>query len=149
MAPAQCHSMELRMHILWTIIIGFVAGVIAKLIHSGPNEPTGFILTTISWHRRRVRRDIPRAGDRLVSCRRRDRVYRLNSWSCDRSTGVGLCCPPGATRIARLSGLLTSGEPTHRLHGGVAKHTRKFFPESWEPRAILILLRASTDNPAD
>src|SRR6516162_979590 len=71
MAPAQCHSMELRMHILWTIIIGFVAGVIAKLIHSGPNEPTGFILTTISWHRRRVRRDIPRAGDRPVSCRRR------------------------------------------------------------------------------
>ena len=35
------------MHILWTIIIGFVAGVIAKLIHSGPNEPAGFILTTL------------------------------------------------------------------------------------------------------
>jgi len=29
------------------IIIGFVAGVIAKLIHPGPNEPTGFILTTL------------------------------------------------------------------------------------------------------
>jgi uncharacterized membrane protein YeaQ/YmgE (transglycosylase-associated protein family) len=25
----------------------FVAGIIAKLIHPGPNEPTGFILTTI------------------------------------------------------------------------------------------------------
>ena len=35
------------MSILWTIIIGFIAGVIAKLIHSGPNEPSGFILTTI------------------------------------------------------------------------------------------------------
>jgi uncharacterized membrane protein YeaQ/YmgE (transglycosylase-associated protein family) len=35
------------MHILWTILIGFVAGVIAKLLHSGPNEPSGFILTTI------------------------------------------------------------------------------------------------------
>ena len=35
------------MSILWTIIIGFVAGVIAKLIHPGPNEPAGFILTTI------------------------------------------------------------------------------------------------------
>jgi uncharacterized membrane protein YeaQ/YmgE (transglycosylase-associated protein family) len=35
------------MHIIWTIIIGFVAGVIAKLIHPGPNEPSGFILTTI------------------------------------------------------------------------------------------------------
>ncbi len=35
------------MHIIWTIIIGFVAGVIAKLIHPGPNEPSGFILTTL------------------------------------------------------------------------------------------------------
>jgi uncharacterized membrane protein YeaQ/YmgE (transglycosylase-associated protein family) len=35
------------MSILWTIIIGFVAGVIAKFIHPGPNEPSGFILTTI------------------------------------------------------------------------------------------------------
>ena len=35
------------MSILWTIVIGFVAGVIAKLIHPGPNEPSGFILTTI------------------------------------------------------------------------------------------------------
>ena len=35
------------MHILWVILIGFVAGVIAKLVHPGPNEPSGFILTTI------------------------------------------------------------------------------------------------------
>ena len=35
------------MGILWTIIIGFVAGVIAKLIMPGSNEPSGFILTTI------------------------------------------------------------------------------------------------------
>ena len=35
------------MGILWTIIIGFVAGVVAKLIMPGPNEPSGFILTTI------------------------------------------------------------------------------------------------------
>jgi uncharacterized membrane protein YeaQ/YmgE (transglycosylase-associated protein family) len=34
-------------HIIWTIIIGFVAGVIAKFLHPGPNEPSGFILTTI------------------------------------------------------------------------------------------------------
>jgi uncharacterized membrane protein YeaQ/YmgE (transglycosylase-associated protein family) len=33
--------------IIWTIIIGFVAGVIAKLLHPGPNEPAGFVLTTI------------------------------------------------------------------------------------------------------
>jgi uncharacterized membrane protein YeaQ/YmgE (transglycosylase-associated protein family) len=35
------------MGILWTIIIGFVAGVIAKFLHPGPNEPSGFILTTL------------------------------------------------------------------------------------------------------
>jgi len=35
------------MGILWTIIIGFIAGVIAKLIMPGDNEPSGFILTTI------------------------------------------------------------------------------------------------------
>jgi len=31
--------------IIWTIIIGFVAGVIAKFLHPGPNEPSGFVLT--------------------------------------------------------------------------------------------------------
>jgi uncharacterized membrane protein YeaQ/YmgE (transglycosylase-associated protein family) len=35
------------MSILWTILIGFVAGVLAKLITPGDNEPSGFILTTI------------------------------------------------------------------------------------------------------
>ena len=35
------------MGIIWTIVIGFVAGVIAKFLMPGPNEPSGFILTTI------------------------------------------------------------------------------------------------------
>ncbi len=35
------------MGIIWTIIIGFLAGVIAKFIMPGPNEPQGFIMTTI------------------------------------------------------------------------------------------------------
>ncbi len=35
------------MSIIWTIIIGFVAGVIAKFITPGRNEPSGFILTTV------------------------------------------------------------------------------------------------------
>jgi uncharacterized membrane protein YeaQ/YmgE (transglycosylase-associated protein family) len=39
--------MEGDMSILLTILIGFVAGIIAKFIHPGPNEPAGFILTTI------------------------------------------------------------------------------------------------------
>ena len=35
------------MGILWTILIGFVAGVIAKFIVPGRNEPSGFILTAV------------------------------------------------------------------------------------------------------
>lgn len=35
------------MWILWTIIIGFIAGMIAKFIMPGENEPRGFVLTTI------------------------------------------------------------------------------------------------------
>ena len=35
------------MSVIWTIIIGFIAGVIAKFVMPGDNEPSGFILTTI------------------------------------------------------------------------------------------------------
>jgi uncharacterized membrane protein YeaQ/YmgE (transglycosylase-associated protein family) len=36
------------MHLLWTIIIGFVAGVIAKFFYPGNKyEPKGFIYTTV------------------------------------------------------------------------------------------------------
>lgn len=34
------------MNILWIIIIGFVAGFIARLLAPGPNTPSGFLLTT-------------------------------------------------------------------------------------------------------
>src|SRR5215475_4757734 len=44
--PVQDGSSE--MSILWTIIIGFIVGVIAKFIMPGDKtEPKGFILTTI------------------------------------------------------------------------------------------------------
>jgi uncharacterized membrane protein YeaQ/YmgE (transglycosylase-associated protein family) len=33
--------------IIWVIIVGFVAGILARLISPGANNPTGFILTTI------------------------------------------------------------------------------------------------------
>jgi uncharacterized membrane protein YeaQ/YmgE (transglycosylase-associated protein family) len=32
---------------LWIVLIGFVAGIIARLVSSAPNKPTGFILTTV------------------------------------------------------------------------------------------------------
>jgi uncharacterized membrane protein YeaQ/YmgE (transglycosylase-associated protein family) len=39
--------LEATLQILWIILIGFVAGLVAKFIHPGPNEPSGFILTTL------------------------------------------------------------------------------------------------------
>ena len=35
------------MGIILTIVIGFIAGIIAKFLMPGDNEPSGFILTTI------------------------------------------------------------------------------------------------------
>jgi uncharacterized membrane protein YeaQ/YmgE (transglycosylase-associated protein family) len=35
------------MNILWTILIGFLAGLIARVLAPGPNNPAGFILTTV------------------------------------------------------------------------------------------------------
>jgi uncharacterized membrane protein YeaQ/YmgE (transglycosylase-associated protein family) len=34
-------------HILWIVLIGFIAGIIARLLAPGPNNPNGFILTTV------------------------------------------------------------------------------------------------------
>jgi len=33
--------------ILWVILVGFVAGIIARILSPGPNNPSGFILTTV------------------------------------------------------------------------------------------------------
>ena len=32
---------------LWIILVGFVAGIVARMISPGPNNPTGFILTVV------------------------------------------------------------------------------------------------------
>jgi len=37
----------MAMGIFWTIVIGFLAGIVAKFIMPGRNEPSGFVLTTI------------------------------------------------------------------------------------------------------
>lgn len=34
------------MGLLWIILIGFVAGIVARLLAPGPNRPAGFLLTT-------------------------------------------------------------------------------------------------------
>jgi uncharacterized membrane protein YeaQ/YmgE (transglycosylase-associated protein family) len=33
--------------IIWIIVVGFVAGLIARWLAPGPNKPSGFILTTV------------------------------------------------------------------------------------------------------
>jgi uncharacterized membrane protein YeaQ/YmgE (transglycosylase-associated protein family) len=33
--------------VLWILIVGFVAGIIARLLSPGPNKPGGFILTVV------------------------------------------------------------------------------------------------------
>ena len=33
--------------LLWIILIGFVAGTVARLLMPGPNTPKGFVLTTL------------------------------------------------------------------------------------------------------
>jgi uncharacterized membrane protein YeaQ/YmgE (transglycosylase-associated protein family) len=33
--------------LIYVIIVGFVAGIIARLLSPGPNNPSGFILTTL------------------------------------------------------------------------------------------------------
>jgi uncharacterized membrane protein YeaQ/YmgE (transglycosylase-associated protein family) len=35
------------MHILWTILIGFLAGLVARVLSPAPNNPRGFILTCV------------------------------------------------------------------------------------------------------
>ncbi len=38
---------ESAVHIIWVIIIGAIAGFIARLISPAPNNPQGFILTVL------------------------------------------------------------------------------------------------------
>ncbi len=35
------------MGILWIVLIGFCAGIIARFLAPGPNNPSGFILTVV------------------------------------------------------------------------------------------------------
>jgi uncharacterized membrane protein YeaQ/YmgE (transglycosylase-associated protein family) len=34
-------------NIIWIIVVGFVAGMIARFLSPGPNHPSGFVLTTV------------------------------------------------------------------------------------------------------
>jgi len=82
---------ETEMWIIWTIVIGFVAGVVAKFLTPGDkHEPQGFILTTILGDRRSFRHDLPWSGSRLVSRRPEYRVYWRDPRRSLNPLGVGL-----------------------------------------------------------
>jgi uncharacterized membrane protein YeaQ/YmgE (transglycosylase-associated protein family) len=34
-------------NIIWMIAIGFIAGIVARVLSPGPNDPSGFVLTTL------------------------------------------------------------------------------------------------------
>ena len=78
------------MSILWTIIIGFVAGVIAKLLYPGnQSEPTG-----LSGDRARdcwsFCSNIPWPGSRVVSSWPERGFHWSNRWRNPSSGGVGV-----------------------------------------------------------
>jgi uncharacterized membrane protein YeaQ/YmgE (transglycosylase-associated protein family) len=45
--PAFAERLPFVSNIIWIIVIGFVAGLIARFVSPGPNGPSGFILTTV------------------------------------------------------------------------------------------------------
>ena len=77
------------MGFLWIVLIGFVAGIIARLLSSAPNKPTGFILTHAFWHHWCLPGHLHRSGSRLVCARSRRWVYRGNPWRDSRTLDFG------------------------------------------------------------
>ena len=76
------------LHIIGTIIIGFVAGVIAKLVTPGDKEPQGFT-NNDPWHRWRLR-DLPRAGHWLVWAGPERGVYWSYRGRSAHTVGLGI-----------------------------------------------------------
>src|ERR1044071_4655065 len=47
-ASSSTHRRGIAMSgIIWIIVVGFIAGIIARMLSPGPNNPAGFILTTV------------------------------------------------------------------------------------------------------
>ena len=79
------------MGIIWTIIIGFVAGVIAKLVTPGSNEPSGFIPDNRPWNCGCVRCFLVGSSLGMVRPRRRRRSNRRCRRSNSRPADLGCC----------------------------------------------------------
>ena len=45
--PKGLNAGDVVSSIIWIILIGFVAGIVARFLSPGPNDPKGFVLTTV------------------------------------------------------------------------------------------------------
>ncbi len=93
-------------NIIWIIVIGFIAGLIARFVSPGPNGPSGFILTTVLGVAGAFVATFIGQTGRLVSARSR----RGSDWRHRRRTGriVHLeqaCGPPCYQRSGRVERL--------------------------------------------
>ena len=117
------------MSIIWTIIIGFVAGIVAKFLHPGSsNEPSGFILTA-ALGIIGARSDLSRTGDWLVPRRRRGRLHRRGRGGHHRACCLGLLSSE-TTKVARATGL------THSCHRGIFLWASHGFAQSTTHTAV-------------
>ncbi len=90
------------MNILWIILIGFVAGIIAKLL-ARSNNPAGFILTQRFRYCGRILGDVHRADDWLVSSRSRRWTHRCYGRCVDRVVHLASSGPRDAPYSGRAS----------------------------------------------
>jgi hypothetical protein len=91
------------MGIIWTIIIGFLAGLIARWIHPGVfQRALGLCPDDTSGHCRGIRRHFPGASNRLVSCWRRCRAHRSRGWRGNSACHMGRVRKPHSKGLMEL-----------------------------------------------
>jgi uncharacterized membrane protein YeaQ/YmgE (transglycosylase-associated protein family) len=78
--------------IIWIVVIGFLAGLVARLISPGPNNSSGFILTVVlgiagaflsTWIGQAIGWYRPDRGVGLIAALR-----SAQCWSCSSGTGL-------------------------------------------------------------
>jgi len=76
--------------LLWVLIIGCVAGTVARVLMPGPNRPKGFVLTIVLGVAGRVPGDLPWSHTGHVPHGRKRRLHRSERRRC----AYSLCLEP-------------------------------------------------------
>jgi uncharacterized membrane protein YeaQ/YmgE (transglycosylase-associated protein family) len=84
--------------IIWIIVIGFIAGIIARLISPGSNKPSGFILTTALG----IVGAFLATDHRMVPTWGRGWADRSNRGRDHSASGVGFFRKPQSTKRLKL-----------------------------------------------